>query len=1177
MAPRGSSPRSNQYEYLEPARGQDTWGTVVDPSQMQYQPPPDGRGGDPAYGALPFGSTDQAGLSPAEQRALEIQVDSGVGQRLRQSRQWAPSTRRQTQGEIIDMSLLYGQLGNPFSVRRIPFSVLRDMLTDPMIYFALYYCLGVEERILTADLRWVPCGELKVGDKLLAFDEEVQSNVDGANRYGRRWQWSEVTCSQRAEKLCVRVWLEDGRSVVCTEDHPWLIGSTGGKPNDGADYGWRRAIDLVGSEVIDLLDTWDDPKTYEQGWLAGMLDGEGCLTHKRGRCCLDVSQKRGVVLDRLARGLLAGGFDFIVGDNPHSGVATLKVTTRPQVLKALGTLRPDRLLHKWVSQNGSLSECSIASRSRKMRVRVFAVERIGMQPIQSLSTSTGTYIGEGFAMHNTKVPMMRAPWAIDCADPQIAAAVDEALRPVNSRLQAQITNKLAWGYQPMCKRFKLGELRSFYRDARSADPEHDIPTWTSTTIKPLMWERPYVLAPEHCMPRWNDRGEFIGFYYSVVPIPNPVQMGVAALYGYTVVPGYEIPAEFAMWPVNEQDESMGSLFGSPRMKRAYRYYWSYWYRWALADRLFENASDPCKIVYYPTDYAEGIDVENPQGTMAVDAQQRALALGDQARQGATLALPGDFMMDESSGKMSSTRKWAIEYLEPHAAFDDLNKSFVLLDGLKFRAMLLPEEAFVQPSQGQRAARNVATQLGELYQESQQQLADENDEEINSHMIPQFIATNFPDRAGIPCKKVTTGFGSQDTDLMKQIITLVGQVKGETLPVDIREMFRQLEIPLLTEQQQKQQEEQIAKEAAASMPAVAPPEKTGMQGYNSGVEKTPDGTAFYYRGPETINLDAYYHGDAGSLLGNLPDVPAYKDASIRASMMKLRKIFLDRYKQQVTSFAQHLRERTTLRLAQQAAQGDKKGLAAGTAAGVAASLVGSWSGDQDVDSSQNDTKAILMAIAARAGKRELKVVNLSGDVFDPTTLAPWAASRAAFVVGSVDSTLTNELTTFLTDELQRDTDPESVAAAVEARFEDTAQTHAERVVKTETLPAYNVGALTAFKDAGVSQVQARDASDGMDQLTDAACKARDSKVFSVEQALKEEDHPNGTLYWVPLTTDNLTVERVESFPTHLHLNGDGDLLAHLDADSETLFLLEGVTDDQEREYRLAVGSVLALSG
>ena len=72
--------------------------------------------------------------------------------------------------------------------------------------------------------------------------------------------------------------------------------------------------------------------------------------------------------------------------------------------------------------------------------------------------------------------------------------------------------------------------------------------------------------------------------------------------------------------------------------------------------------------------------------------------------------------------------------------------------------------------------------------------------------------------------------------------------------------------------------------------------------------------------------------------------------------------------------------------------------------------------------------------------------------------------------------------------------------------------AETIARTEITDAYNGAALASYADAGASEVQAID-GDG-----DEECAARDGQVFSVEEAAGIEDHPNGTLDWVPIIAD-----------------------------------------------------------
>ena len=69
--------------------------------------------------------------------------------------------------------------------------------------------------------------------------------------------------------------------------------------------------------------------------------------------------------------------------------------------------------------------------------------------------------------------------------------------------------------------------------------------------------------------------------------------------------------------------------------------------------------------------------------------------------------------------------------------------------------------------------------------------------------------------------------------------------------------------------------------------------------------------------------------------------------------------------------------------------------------------------------------------------------------------------------------------------------------------------AELIARTETMFAYNTAALGSYRDAGLTMVQAIDGD------KDEVCAARNGQEFSIIEAYGIEDHPNGTLDWVPV--------------------------------------------------------------
>jgi hypothetical protein len=77
--------------------------------------------------------------------------------------------------------------------------------------------------------------------------------------------------------------------------------------------------------------------------------------------------------------------------------------------------------------------------------------------------------------------------------------------------------------------------------------------------------------------------------------------------------------------------------------------------------------------------------------------------------------------------------------------------------------------------------------------------------------------------------------------------------------------------------------------------------------------------------------------------------------------------------------------------------------------------------------------------------------------------------------------------------------------------------AETIARTETMLSYNRASVTGYGAYGVERLQAYD-GDGDEQ-----CANRAGEIFSVDEALGIEDHPNGTLVWSPVFGDKAAHE------------------------------------------------------
>jgi len=273
-------------------------------------------------------------------------------------------------------------------------------------------CVSADTPVLGADLVWRPAGDLMIGDELVAFDEGSHEKA------GRRFRKATVTGNSLRRDALLRVTTPVG-SVRCNYAHPWLA-----RRKEGHDrwnmWRWIRAEELrPGDEVVHALDVGQSDRTWDGGWLGGMYDGEGSIRITPTGVRLYLTQQEGPLADRVHAALKDRlGHDPIVHRTAAGRYQNTRavhhyiVGQRADVLKMVGAVRPHRLLARsdemWVGRR-------LGGRHRTAVVT--AVEGAGTGVIASLSTSTGTYLAAGFAMHNT---------ALTAAETAVSKALESA-------------------------------------------------------------------------------------------------------------------------------------------------------------------------------------------------------------------------------------------------------------------------------------------------------------------------------------------------------------------------------------------------------------------------------------------------------------------------------------------------------------------------------------------------------------------------------------------------------------------------------------------------------------------------------------------------------------------------------------------------------------------------------
>jgi hypothetical protein len=732
-----------------------------------------------------------------------------------------------------------------------------------------------------------------------------------------------------------------------------------------------------------------------------------------------------------------------------------------------------------------------------------------------------------FAFFFIRAQILRARWAIQCSDAQVAAFIDQALREIYPSLVSQYLMKLNFGYQALVKRFETrpGLDWTYIDPADALSPEK--PVWDQTAIDPLGWKKFAALPPESVEPLWTPAGDFNGINY------KPIATSGSA----TKESNFDVL--HSLWVTNESESVFDSLWGYPRIGYAYRFWWSFWFNWGLADRHFEKDADPPAIVYYPSNKP---DLIGPDGN-AISRRQVALNIGDRARSNSTIALPSDLQLADD-GTTKNIREWEIDFAKGGGNFDAFQQRFDQLQVLILRACMVPEQAFLE-GKGGTSSRNVAGELQDAFAASQIVLMQELDYDINRYVIPQLVAANFPEKVaqGIKAKKVTKGFDTEDLALAKIIIQGVANKDASQLELDLPAMIDAVGLPRLTPADiaKKNAELQAQAQQTTPDPQQAAPGQAGV---------TP--TGLYYSPREVITLSTVDEDASAAFMAELTAVGALRDPVILSDAQRLRNTWQASLSLDF-SVARNLVQDygTELTLDEDFLQRffrRIKGRAHDTAA---------------------QTRRALGGIMRRASTTEFEKVGLADFSWDPfysEKASAYLSERTKVMTEKISATPRDQVKTDLAELVKKGTPPSEMPGLLQAHFKMFSGWRADQVVRTEVAMAYNMATLLAAEEAGIKQVQALDAQLGPER-SDPYCIARNGKVFTLAEAFEEakKEHPNGTLQFRILRKP-VTVKRLP-IPANAPA---GVLASYEEQDNEIVVTFsEALNERQENNYLINV--------
>jgi len=199
------------------------------------------------------------------------------------------------------------------------------------------FCIDENALVLKSDLRWVPAHELKNGDELIGFPENLKGKI--------KLQPSTVIRNNIIEAKKYRITTDKGTTIV-SEKHMFVKHNKQRKKEQGKyrlTSEWILARDLkLGDYIKFACEPWKERTDYEAGWMAGILDGEGwccAASHNAG-----FAQNQNIILEK--------GISLLENENIkfcHSHTNNCHVITASGMwnsLRMLGIFRPVRLLPK---------------------------------------------------------------------------------------------------------------------------------------------------------------------------------------------------------------------------------------------------------------------------------------------------------------------------------------------------------------------------------------------------------------------------------------------------------------------------------------------------------------------------------------------------------------------------------------------------------------------------------------------------------------------------------------------------------------------------------------------------------------------------------------------------------------------------------------------------------------
>jgi len=310
---------------------------------------------------------------------------------------------------LCEPEIMSGVVTPEEAINREDKSIIKDiwkLVDEADVLVGQNSCVAPGNRVLKADFTWCNVENLKIGDKLIAFNE----NKPKIGKH-RKYEISEVTYCEPSIGECSIIELENGKKITATNNHPWLVRFSRGHRHWVYKTTEELRIAKTQKIMTTVLDPWEEDTTYHAGYLAAFLDGEGCINQCKRvdkykgeetigfSFALSFSQKEVNIINKLKESLDYFNFTYNIYpyDRNHRDISRISILGgTSEVLRFLGITNS--------SKKGriNIDNFSMKGIEGKEDFNIKSITPIGQHKIINLTTSSSTYIVEGFPCHNCK-------------------------------------------------------------------------------------------------------------------------------------------------------------------------------------------------------------------------------------------------------------------------------------------------------------------------------------------------------------------------------------------------------------------------------------------------------------------------------------------------------------------------------------------------------------------------------------------------------------------------------------------------------------------------------------------------------------------------------------------------------------------------------------------------------